>query len=138
MTTCNFKGVWPISILCTSIPTFVNGCTVLTFEVPTQLYLFIFVQSNIFYCCFIQLTKDVRVGPKLGQIGPKWDFLRSISVHFGSSSQNVLTLIFKSPRLDPFVANLIQFVTNWYIPGWQFYLVDCWKFWTVLSNVSTH
>ena len=38
---------------------------------------------------------------KFGQNAPKmeqiWDFLRSVSVHFGSPSQNVLKLILKSP-----------------------------------------
>ena len=46
----------------------------------------------------------------LGQIGPKWDksgtFLRSVSVHFDSASQNILKLILKSPRFVPFAGNL--------------------------------
>ena len=42
----------------------------------------------------------------MGQI---WDFLRSVLVHFGSTSQNVLKLILKSPRFVPFGANLTQF-----------------------------
>ena len=37
--------------------------------------------------------------PKMGQI---WDFLRPVSVHFGLPTQNVLKLIFKSPRCVPF------------------------------------
>ena len=45
----------------------------------------------------------------MGQI---CDFLRSVSLHFGSPSQNVLKLILKSPRFVPFGPNLIQF-------GWQ-------------------
>ena len=40
---------------------------------------------------------NVRLGPKVGHIGPKVDksgfFFRSDSVHFGSVSQNVLNLI---------------------------------------------
>ena len=68
--------------------------------------------------------KDVRVGYKLGQIGSKWDFLRSVSVrfgtqrvldwtkigqifdflrsvsvHFGSSSQNALKSDLKKCRI---------------------------------------
>ena len=42
----------------------------------------------------------------MGQI---WDFLRSVSVHFGSPIQNVLKLIFKIPRLISFGANLTNF-----------------------------
>ena len=42
----------------------------------------------------------------MGQI---WDFLRSVSVHFGSLSQNVLKLILKSPRFFLFEANLAQY-----------------------------
>ena len=42
---------------------------------------------------------------KFGQIGPKmgqtWDFLRSVSEHFGLSSQNVLKLIFKKSQGCP-------------------------------------
>ena len=44
--------------------------------------------------------------PEMGQI---WDFLRSVSVHFGAPRQNVLNLILKSPRFVPFGANLIHF-----------------------------
>ena len=43
----------------------------------------------------------------MGQI---WDFLRSVSVYFGSESQNVLKLILKSPRFVPFGANMTQFI----------------------------
>ena len=39
-------------------------------------------------------------------------FLRLVSIHFGSLSQNVLKLILKSPRFVPFGANLAQFVNN--------------------------
>ena len=35
-------------------------------------------------------------------MGQMWDFLISVSVHFGSQSQNVLKLILKSPRFVPF------------------------------------
>ena len=40
-------------------------------------------------------ARNVRVGPKFGQIGPIWDksgafFFRSVSVYFDSPSQNVL------------------------------------------------
>ena len=49
----------------------------------------------------------------MGQI---WDFLRSVSVHFGSPSQNVLKLILKSHRFVPFGTNLTQFGFNPDIP----------------------
>ena len=39
----------------------------------------------------------------MGQI---WDFLRSVSVHFGAPRQNVLKLILKSPRFITFGENL--------------------------------
>ena len=42
----------------------------------------------------IQIVSD---WPQMGQI---WDFLRSVSVHFGSMSLNVLKLILKNPRFD--------------------------------------
>ena len=57
----------------------------------------------------IVLLWDVPVATELGQkcpqMGQIWDFLRSVSVHFGSPSQNVLKLILKSPRLVTFCAN---------------------------------
>ena len=52
-------------------------------------------------------------GSKFGQIGPKMgqilDFLRSVSVHFGSGSRNVLKLVLKSPKFVPFGTNLAKF-----------------------------
>ena len=68
-------------------------------------------------------VRGVRDGNKLDQIGPKWDkcgtfydpfqdmgqlwdFLRSVSVHFGAGRQNVLKLILKSPTFVPFGTNL--------------------------------
>ena len=42
------------------------------------------------------------------QIGKIWDFLRSVSIHFGSASQNVQKLILKSPRFVSFGPNLTQ------------------------------
>ena len=44
----------------------------------------------------IQIGSD---WPQMG-MGQIWDFLRSVSVHFGSSSQNVLKLILKFPDLS--------------------------------------
>ena len=49
----------------------------------------------------------------MGQI---WDFLRSVSVHFGAPRQNVLKQIFKSPRFVPFGANLTKFGNNIWQP----------------------
>ena len=49
--------------------------------------------------------RDVKFGIQIGsvwlQIGQIWDFLRSVSVHFGSLSQNVLILILKRSRFMP-------------------------------------
>ena len=47
-----------------------------------------------------------QIGPKMGQI---WEFLRSVSVHFGAPRQNVLKLILKSHWFVPFGAKLTQF-----------------------------
>ena len=58
----------------------------------------------------IQIVSD---WPQMGQI---WDFLRSVSVHFGAPRQNVLKLILKSPRFVLFGANLSQFGTKREVP----------------------
>ena len=62
------------------------------------------------------VIRDVKVAIQIGsgwtQMGKIWDFLRSVSVHFGSPSQNVLKLILKSPRFVPFGNNLSQFGAN--------------------------
>ena len=41
-----------------------------------------------------------------GQMGQILDFLRSVSVHFGSASQNVLKVIFKKSQVRPILPNL--------------------------------
>ena len=46
---------------------------------------------------------------RLAQIGQIWDFLRSVSVHFGSASQNVLKSDLKKSQICPIWANLTQF-----------------------------
>ena len=71
----------------------------------------------------VVVHRDLKFGnyirsdwPQMGQI---WDFLKSVSVHFGSPrglfkisfstfwlGQNVLKLMLKTPRSVPFVANL--------------------------------
>ena len=75
----------------------------------------------------IQIRSD---WPEMGQI---WGFLRSVSVHFGSESQNVLKLILKSPKFVPNGATLTQF-------GWQ--ICNPWRVSTswllVLSPRSLH
>ena len=62
----------------------------------------------LIHCCSISSkSRDVKFGiqkiesdwPQMGQI---LDFLSSVSLHFGSSSQNVLKLILKSSRFVPF------------------------------------
>ena len=68
-----------------------------------------------------KLDTGVEFKPDVGQISPKSDksgtfydqfqniwfnFLRTVSVHFGSISQNVLKLILKILRFVPFGANL--------------------------------
>ena len=55
-------------------------------------------------------TSDVKFAIQIGsdwpQMGQIWDFLRSVSVHFGAVRQNVLKLVLKSPRFVPFGVNL--------------------------------
>ena len=57
--------------------------------------------SELYRNCFV--CRAVKFCIQMGQI---LDFLRSVSVHFGSASQNVLKMIFKSPRFVLFGANL--------------------------------
>ena len=61
-----------------------------------------------------------NLASKLGQIGPKWDksgtFLRSVSVHFGSASQNVLKRILIVPDVSNLEANLTQLKDKFDIP----------------------
>ena len=45
---------------------------------------------------------------RLAQNRTNLDFLRSVSVRFGSLRQNVPKMILKSPRIVPFGANLTQ------------------------------
>ena len=52
---------------------------------------------------------DIQIWSYLPQMGQIWDFLRSVSVHFGAGRQNALKLILKSPRFVSFGANLTQF-----------------------------
>ena len=63
---------------------------------------------------------DVKFGIKIEsdwpQIGQIWDFLRSVSVHFGTGRQNVLKLILKGPTFVPFGANMTLFSTTTYNP----------------------
>ena len=51
----------------------------------------------------------VRFAPNRTNLGLFKISLRSVSVHFGSPSQNGLNLVLKSPRFVPFEANLTQF-----------------------------
>ena len=53
-----------------------------------------------------QFQDGLQILPDWPQMGQIWDFLRSVSVHFGSLSQNVLKLILKSHRFVPIGANL--------------------------------
>ena len=70
---------------------------------------------QIWHLNWVRLTQNwVWLAPKWEQI---WDFLRSVSVHFGSPSQNVLKLILKRPRFVPFWAYLTQFGANQPSPG---------------------
>ena len=59
---------------------------------------------------------DGIFNPKVGQIGTKSDksgtFEVHSSVHFGSPSQNVLKMNFKSPRFVLFCANPIHFMSQ--------------------------
>ena len=68
------------------------------------------------------LYMDVSADSKMGQISPKWDrqiwdFLRSVSVHYGAPRQNVQKLILKIPDLSvPFGANQTIFGAKPAIP----------------------
>ena len=53
-----------------------------------------------------------QIEPDWPQMGQIWDFLRSVSVHFGAPRQNVLKLILTSPRFVPFGANLTPLVSS--------------------------
>ena len=64
--------------------------------------------------------------PQMGQI---WDFLRSVSVDFGSVSQNVLKLILKRPRFVPFGTNLTQLEGNPDSTGWGCLRYDFSMYW---------
>ena len=46
--------------------------------------------------------RDVKFDSKLVRLVQSGIFIRLVSVHFGSASQNVLKLIFKSPGFVPF------------------------------------
>ena len=90
------------------------------------------------------LIRDVKFAIRIGsdyywpQMGQIWDFLRSVSVHFGSPSQNVLKLILKSPRFVLFGAYMTQFgCLIWHIwweenPSrilWRHQVLSCEKNW---------
>ena len=49
------------------------------------------------------LKFDILIGSDWPEMGQVWDFLRSVSVHFGSPIQNVLKLILKVPNLSHLV-----------------------------------
>ena len=105
--------------------------------------------------CVIQIGSD---WPQMGQI---WDFLRSVSVHFGAPRQNVLKVIFKSLIFVPFGANLTHFGSKsgrpvdlsnsavWLnLPDSQYCHIDCYldkfgsksgqfrEFWNVCNSVG--
>ena len=58
-------------------------------------------QTLVIFSC-LSINSGCQVRPQIGshwpQMGQIWDFLRSVSVHFGALRQNVLKLILKSPR----------------------------------------
>ena len=59
-----------------------------------------------------------KIGADWPQIVQIWEFLRSVSVHIGSTRQNVLKLILKkSPRFVLFAAHLTKLGGNLDIPG---------------------
>ena len=80
----------------------------------------------------------------MGQI---WDFSRSVSVHFGAPRQNVLNLILKSPRFDPFGLKLILKSPRFVPFGANFTLfsanpdilsIKCLFLRTALEDVTSH
>ena len=89
-------------------------------------YVTIFFLYSITHCCLIfpsdnNITQKSEIGPQIWsdwtQMGQIFDFLRSVSVHFGSASQNVLKLILKSQRIFPFGVTLTVFRPKSIIPG---------------------
>ena len=83
-----------------------------------MLYMCICITTSLASYVYVAGMSDLssklgHIGPQMGQI---WDFLRSVSVHFGAGRQNVLKLILKSPRFVLFVANLAQFRAKTKIP----------------------
>ena len=54
----------------------------------------------------LDIFRDVKFGIQIGsdwaRIGQIWDFLRSVSLHFGAGCQNLLKLILKRPRFVAF------------------------------------
>ena len=65
------------------------------------------------YACSTHQLRLFRFVSKVGQIGTHWDKSGTLEdyfpVHTGSLSQNVLKIIFKSPRFVPVGANLTLF-----------------------------
>ena len=66
------------------------------------------VNTQFTNVCIWDIKFGIRIGSDLPQMGHIRDFFRSDSVHFGATRQNVLKLILKSPRFDPFADNLSQ------------------------------
>ena len=64
------------------------------------------ITSSLTQECQIWNLNLVRLAPNGTNLG---FFKRSVSVHFGSPSQNVLKLILKSPIFVPFGPNMTQF-----------------------------
>ena len=108
---------------CTS-PTFVMRvifllCTSLHLDetrpslLPTSQICVVHVTSLCVYvgaCARRLVCRDVIFAPQIRSYWPKmgqiWDFLRSVSVHFGSPRINLLILLLKSHRFVPFWANM--------------------------------
>ena len=61
-------------------------------------------------------TKHIRFGPKVAQIGPKWDKSRTFSdqtsVDFDLSGQYLLKSDLKKSQICPIGANMTQFGAN--------------------------
>ena len=89
-------------------------------EYSVCLYIIIFPLRHGVFCvpvtcvysralCTGDVKLCIQIGSDSPQMGQIWDFFKSVSVHFGSASQNVLELILKRLGFVPFGANMTQF-----------------------------
>ena len=84
--------------------------------------MFGWTQNSDIRMAHLSHSRDVTLVPnwiKMARMRQIWRFLRSVSVNFGSASQNVLKLILKTPRFVPFLANLTKYGCQIWDPCWK-------------------